>query len=341
MSVVDIDDEDDDKFLGYVSSLTQQQRSEALLKAVGEGNAPRTRMLLEAGADPFYLGGEALTIAAAGGRPDVIKTLLEKGYTTEQKSIALVMAVTAVRPRAVKLLLESGADPRRQESIALWYAAMRGDTAIAHDLLQAGADANAREGTLMALALSHRNDGVAKELLHSGADPAATYNERNAFEWAAEMHLEEFFQHLREWVKGDAYRGPAFFGAKTLPDLRAALPGQGNRTGLHMAAASGNFGVIRDKFIAAGEKITPGELKDAPGHSSPSVLLLLGQTGQLKDAFDARLWQGRKEEMLEAFAAVPETFRAQVDVNAVASEIDRLALKSGAKRLSLKPGPKP
>lgn len=340
MSVVDIDDEDEDKWLDYARSLTPQERNEQLLKVAAVGASWRTEELLKLGADANHENGTALMVAAAGGHTDVLRALLTKDFDVERKSEALTMAVTALRPSAVKVLLQHHADPRLHDSVALWYTAMNGNEEMAHDLLQAGADVTSHSNTLMGLALSHRNDKVANELLHFGADPSATYKGRNAFEWAAEMHLEVFFHNLRQWVKGDPFMGPSFFESKTPAELRAVMPNQRNRTGLHMAASTGNFEVIRDTFIAANEQITVADLKHAPDHTSPDVLNLLGQTGQLSLAFDARLWAGRKEEMLEAFAAVPELYRAQVDIKSVASAIDQQALKSRAHKFSLKkPGP--
>ena len=110
-------------------------------------------------------------------------------------------------------------------------------------------------------------------------------------------------------------------------------------TVVHLAAQAGCFDVVRDKFLATpAVKLQPDDLlkKDAAGRS---VLFLLAQTQQLDIAFDPRLWAGRKNEMLAAYAGVPSAFRGTLDLPALATAIDQLTLQSRAPKpaLRLKP----
>ena len=338
MSVVDIED-DDDKWLEYVSTLTMRQMGEQFVKCAGEGEQWRCEKLLEQGVDINYAGGAALVEAAGHNRAGIMKMLLEKGIDAQSAmDKALMEAVTGGAKDAVKILLGLKADPKRDDSALLWFA-MQGDHAeIADMLLQAGADVHAHKDTLMAMALSHRFEKTAEVFLRHGADVSATFKDMDAFQWAGDMHLPEFSKKLRQWVESDVYTGPEFFRRKTLEELRAVMPGRKGRTGFHVAAAAGSFDVVAEKILSTpGEKMRPEDLLKETPPAGPSVLVVLGQTSQLAIAFDARLWAGRKEEMFEAFSHVPATFRAQVDIDSVASTIDQIALKQGARRYSLKP----
>lgn len=337
MSVVDIDDADDDRWLEYVASLSRESRSQMLVTAAAEGELWRVERLAERGADKGYNDYAALFSAAGRGREGVTKFLLQdQNIPQDALDAALNAAVTADKPVIVGLLLARGANAAHSDSSALWHASLNGSAEVAELLLKAGADATSNGGALMGIALSHRHDKVALLLLHHGADPSHEFKGRNAFEWAGEMHLPEFSASLREWVKGDVYTGPAFFEKMTVAELRAPLPGRGGRTGLHLAASSGAFDVVRDTFIASGETLRAEDLLHAPAHASPRVLDVLAQTGQLDIVFDARLWAGRKQEMLDIYAEVPAAHRTQVDIESLSSAIDRIALQKRAR--SLKPG---
>ena len=339
MSVVDIDSEDDDKWLDYVSTLTPRERNELLVRSAGEGELWRCERLIENGADPSYQNYTALSVAAAGGRAGVLEMLLKQSPDEDAKNAALTMGVTAAQTESVRLLLKHNTDARRDSATNLWYAAMNGRTEIAELLLTAGADVTAADKALMGIALSHRNEDTALVFLRHGADPSALFKDRNAFEWAAEMHLEGFFKAAKEWVQSDEYIGPDFFKGKTLGELRAEIPGRKGRTGFHLAASAGSFDVIAEKMLATpGEAMRSADLLRAMPPAGPSVLFLLGETGQLKLAFDARLWLGRRKEMLETFGHVAGAHRPQVDIDKELNTITQMVLKQSARKFNLKPG---
>lgn len=338
MSIIDIDDDDqlwgDDRWLDKVRSLSHSQRSELLVTSAGEGELWRCERLVEMGADIAWNGYSPLFSAATHGRASVIDFLLQKpGTPKDAMDAALRGAANAGKPDALRALLAKGADARADQSSGLWHTVVNGDVKSTEILLQGGADVNAHNGALMAVGLSHRHGDVALVLLRHGADPSKEHLGRNAFEWAGQMHMEDVFRQMRDWVKGNEFIGPQFFEGKTADELRAAIPGRDGRTGLHLAAQAGAFDVAAAKLTA----ITATDLLHRPNENSPSVLDLLGQTGQLKEAFSAALWEGRKQEMLDVFAKVPELYRDQVDIRQAASTVDQLALKRQQKRFSLKP----
>ena len=337
MSIIDIDDDDqlwgDDKWLDKVRSLNHKERSELLVTSAGEGELWRCERLVEMGADVAWNGWSPLFSAATHGRGTVINFLLQKTHPQDALDAALRGAANAGKPEALRALLATGADAKADSSSALWHTVVNGDVASTELLLQGGADVNAHQGALMAVALSHRKGDVAMVLLRHGADPSKEHLGRNAFEWAGQMHMEDVFRQMRDWVKSNEFIGPQFFESKTADELKAAIPGRDGRTGLHLAAQAGAFDVAAAKLPS----MTSADLLHKPNDNSPTVLDLLGQTGQLKHAFNAALWDGRKQEMLDVFAKVPELYRDQVDIRTVASAVDQLTLKRQQKRFSLKP----
>ncbi len=338
MSVVDIDDEDDDKWLDYVSGLTPLARSELFVKSARDGETWRCARLMEKGVDANFRDGQALVAASGKGRMGVLALLLAKNLSQSAKDSALVEATVGGREDAVNLLLANGADPKADDSSALWYCAMHGRDKIAETLLNAGADVKAHNRELLCIALAHGYGDVATVFLKHGASPGDYYRSLNAFEWAAETGQMEFAKTLRQWVNSDEHIGPAHFRAQSLDELRRVLPERGGRTGFHVAAAAGSFDVICDKILGtAGEQMRVEDLTRIAPPAGPSVLAVLGQVGQLSTAFNAQLWAGRKDEMLQAYAAVPAAYRDQIDMPAVSSAIDHLTIRPKPGKFNLKP----
>ncbi len=338
MSVVDIDDEDDDKWLDYVRSLTPLARNELFVKSARDGETWRCERLMERGADANFRDGQALVAAAGKGRMGVLHLLLTKNMAQAAKDSALVEATVGGREDAITALLGAGADVRADDSAALWYCAMHGRDKIADTLLKAGADVKSHNRELLCIALAHGYGDVATVFLKHGASPADYYRSLNAFEWAAETGQMEFAKTLRQWVSSDEHIGPAHFRAQSLDELRRVLPDRGGRTGFHVAAAAGSFDVICEKILSSGnEQMRVEDLTRIAPPAGPSVLAVLGQVGQLSAAFNAQLWAGRKDDMLQAYAAVPAAYRDQIDMQAVSSAIDHLTIKPKPGKFNLKP----
>lgn len=215
---------------------------------------------------------------------------------------------------------------------------MHGRDKIADTLLKSGADVKAHNRELLCIALAHGYGDVATVFLKHGASPGDYCRSLNAFEWAAETGQMEFAKTLRQWVNSDEHIGPAHFRAQSLDELRRVLPERGGRTGFHVAAAAGSFDVICDKILnTENEQMRVEDLTRIAPPAGPSVLAVLGQVGQLSTAFNAALWAGRKDEMLQAYAAVPAAYRDQIDIPAVSSAIDHLTIKPKPGKFTLKP----
>lgn len=340
------DRDEEEKWLAETAPLSPDEKSILLVKSAKEGDTWRIERLLEMGADAAWHGHRPLMEAAAEGHLAPVSVLLRHADDDEIRNDALVEAVAASRAAVVKLLLKSGVNPAYGDSIVMFFAVQKNSPEIADMLLKAGADVSAHKGALMCIALSHGHDKVAEVLLKNGGDPNTYYRDKNAFDWAAELGHVEFSRALRDWAADDMKAEPSFFEGQSVEKLRAPLEGHQGRTGFHVAAASGCFSIIRDKILQTpGEQLTAKDLTMEATHIGPSVLLLLGQAKELNAAFDARLWAGRKNEMLQAYDEVPSAYRAQIDLPAISSAIDRLALKQRGisfapkqrQRFSLKP----
>lgn len=160
----------------------------ALMIAALNGRDGCVRILLEAGADPNWSGGdprhEPLLQAAKGGHLQCARSLLEAGADPNARDVhdspALLTAVIAERPMAERItmmLIDAGADwraPRRRGGTLLMDAALRGYEELAIRLLELGADPGERDekgATALHWAARMNKTGVARILLGAGADP--------------------------------------------------------------------------------------------------------------------------------------------------------------------------
>lgn len=337
MSVTAIDD-DDDKWQARFAAATPAQLNAMFLETARTGDVARAKLLLSAGAELAHNSGHALVLAASRGGPDMLEFILAEGIAAQAPDCrhdALAEAVHYNRKDAVRRLLTAGASPAALDSAALFFAAQRSDGEMMEMLLRAGGNATARQGTLLPVALAHRNEEAAMRLLRHGADPAAYYRGMNGFEWTAEMGLPGFAAVLRQWLTEDGDIPRAFFENKTLEELRAPLPARQGRSGIHLAAGSGNFDVVRNLVLSSpADSLRAGDiLQTATG--APGVLNLLGQRNQLHLLLDAALWRGRKAEALQVLREVPAAYNSQIDVAAFAAALDHHVLKSAAPKFRL------
>ncbi len=122
-----------------------------------------------------------LMFAAAHGRVNIVKALLEAGADVNARSdvhdsTAVMLAAGNGHVDVVKVLLEAGADIEERDRAGrttLAFAAGLDDVEIVKILLDAGADVNAKDGlgtTPLMWAVSEGQADIVKVLLDAGAD---------------------------------------------------------------------------------------------------------------------------------------------------------------------------
>ena len=340
MSVTGIDD-DEDKWQARLNAASPAQLNVLLTDSARAGDLPRLKEVLARGAALDHKDGFTLVLAASRGGLAMTEFLLARGIVKLAPNCldeALAEAAHYNKKDTVRLLLQHGAKCDYSDAAALFAACQRGDGELMEMLLQAGGNAAARQGTLLPIALAHRNQDVAMSLLKHGADPASYYRGMNGFEWTAEMGLPEFAGVLRQWLNDDRDIPRAFFENKTLAELRAPMPARYGRSGIHLAASTGNFDIICDRARSAapGDGLMAADILHR-SDNGPSVLHLLGQRGELGKLFDAALWRGRKAEALLLLREVPKAYAHQLDAPAFVAALDHHALKHKAPKFRFNP----
>ena len=202
-------------------------------------------------------------------------------------------------------------------------------------MLDSGADVDALIGSLLGMAISHGRADIARLFINHGADPRRTYQDKNAYQHAEESGMRALIEEMQDYRDSADFRDAAWFALQKPEDLANEMEGRSGRTGLHLAARAGCFESAVEAFNAAGVPIKSEDLlKKTQG--GDTVLGLLGDTGELAKAFNTKVWEGRKDEMLELFKQLPEKHRTQIDLPALNAAIDHLALKSQAQKFRLK-----
>ena len=164
-----------------------------LIDAAKMGDLARVNALLKQGANVHAqtIGGfTALMHAAAGGHPEMVKVLLDRGADTEARGnyykgeTALMMAARRGHTEVVDLLIDNGAKvdtaSKHSGSTPLMLAAYDGHLDTVKKLLDEDATVDARDkagGTALMSAVSRGHWAVAKALLEGGADVNAEANE--------------------------------------------------------------------------------------------------------------------------------------------------------------------
>ena len=161
--------------------------SDGLRDAVDDPSAKIVEMLLQSGADIYFVDGgtdrqTVLHIAGGGGASEIVKVLLNHGANINVRDasgwtplmVASCECGAATPPDtrdAVKVLLDRGADPNLQNNqgrSALMIAAERGNSPAATMLLEHGANARLKDkrgATALSLARKADKDGDHKQVL--------------------------------------------------------------------------------------------------------------------------------------------------------------------------------
>lgn len=148
----------------------------ALYDACRLGDAPMTRLLLDAGArcgNDLQRAANALVEASAAGNKAIAELLIERceGITVQTIDDALAQAAGDGRLEMVDYLLTKGGDPRSGDSRALRTAVVAGRTAAAQRLLDAGADPTVLNYAPSLTAASHQDFAMVEILFEHGGTP--------------------------------------------------------------------------------------------------------------------------------------------------------------------------
>lgn len=157
----------------------------SLALAAGYGHVPIVKALLDAGVPVDeagrFLGNTALMAAAAQGRLEVVRLLVERQCTVDQQDMrqmtALNYAILGGHSQVARLLLAAGAQPDKVgldgESCLLYCA----DPDLMKELIARGADVNVRQprtgATLLMRAAESGSRDVVRSLLAAKADVKA------------------------------------------------------------------------------------------------------------------------------------------------------------------------
>lgn len=339
MSVSDIDD-DDEKWLMQVRSQNAAQLGDALCKSARHGDIWRVTTLLDMGVDVNYREGRVLLAALGQSQHKIVDLLIERGLHLTQTVLddALGEASAAADVKMVNHFLSLGANAAHDDSTSLGLSIPRGNPDVVRALLAAGANPNAGTGTFLCIAIAHGHGEAAQLMLAYGADPAKYHRDMNALDWAISLGMKAVADDIRSGNNGAAATREFFIG-KTPAELRQPLPLYGGQTGLHLAAKSGHFDVVRDAYLASGDKLTADDLmKKTP--AGQTVLLLTAQTQQLQRVFDPRLWAGRRGDAAQLHAEhLPAAHRGDIEIAHVLTSIDQLMLQEKAQGFKLRPRP--
>ncbi|MBX7218497.1 MAG: ankyrin repeat domain-containing protein [Blastocatellia bacterium] len=152
-----------------------------LMDAAGNGDIPKMKVLMAAGADvnasPRY-GETVLIYAVQRGNLEAVKLLLENGANIHQMGHqsmdALNWAATGKNTVITEYLLSKGANPFHQDSVgrtALMRAVRWGNIEQIHCLIRWGANVNARDKKGRTPIMYSMDAKVQQLLLDLGADP--------------------------------------------------------------------------------------------------------------------------------------------------------------------------
>lgn len=153
------------RFLVSKGAVANYQGSYFFDKAATEGDLDLIKEMQAAGLDPAQNNGEALVLAAANGRYEVVEYLLDQGVPphsqgltkTNDRGEALARACENGHYEVAKLLLERGADPKDQFGNAMMNACLKGHTKMIGLLAQYGADLRVQGSDNIRLAVGREN----------------------------------------------------------------------------------------------------------------------------------------------------------------------------------------
>jgi ankyrin repeat protein len=268
-------------------------------------DAPLTRMLLEAGADPD--DGESLCHAAESADPACVRLLLEAGARTAGTN-ALPRALDFERPQTVRLLLAYGADPNEMGSVGnpLTHAIRcRRSPDVVRALLDAGADPSSRNAHgISAHRLALRMGVTEVAELLGDADASVMSDLREDFvaacapaDRAAVRHMLARYPGLIETLDPEQLR--------TLPELAAEGCDEAVRLMVEVGWPVGVRGGDIDGSALAAFLLTHGAHYDERHDYDDNVYGTLSCASRKAIAANGD-WLGCAKALIESGAPVPE-----------------------------------
>lgn len=316
MSVVDIEDDGDNKWLDATLRLPADKLHDVLVRTTQVGKASRIEKILHSG---MPLGEEILQAAIQYGHTDISDLVLSQkdldvSKWNEAFNDACAHGGTRGRVTIARVLLAGGVDPRHNNSYAL-YAALRGHNApeFIQELLVLGCDPNGYDGTLLHHAIEYQSFDAARLLALYGASPHTRYRMYDAFHHAAESKDPPLQTFLRNLPQPNA----EIFINQTLDQLTQT--DSTGRNGFLQAALAGHFDVVVDKMAQGGKTPLQFDLT--------TTITALGRQGKIAQLFDARIWHGHATDMADFYQnVIPDTLKPQVDLQAITARLKQQAL---------------
>lgn len=317
MSVVDIEDDGDNKWLDATLRLPADKLHDTVLRTAQLGKTSRIEKILHSG---MPLGEEILQAAIQYGHTDISDLVLSQKNLDVSKwneafNDACAHGGTRGRVTIARVLLAGGVDPRHNNSYAL-YAALRGHNEVEfiQELLVLGCDPNGYNGVLLHNAIEYQNFDAARVLALYGASPHTRYRMYDAFHHAAESKDPPLQTFLRNLPQPNA----EIFINQTLDQL-AQVDAVG-RSGFLQAALAGHFDVVVDKMAQDGK--TPLQL------DLTTAITALGRQGKIAQLFDVKIWQGHATDMADFYQnVIPEPLKTQIDLPAITAQLKQHALQ--------------
>jgi ankyrin repeat protein len=321
-----------------------------LIAAARKGQLEVVVLLLSRGADPALDDQEALWRAAENGHTEVVEILCRqpKIDVGMDENKALEEALSGKHFDCARVLIGHGADVNINQGAFLREAAEYNQKETAEFLLKNDADPNAAKDADTSLVLFARKGNVdAVEMMLDAGARADAYNNaaldaaKQAEKWDVVAFLNKYaarqIQLQQSEKTGEFAR--LFGGDYSLEDLRNTK-GPTGETGLAIAAQTGKFNTLIARAKGGAQPSLIADDLYHPDDTPDCVLSHLLRHKSLKQFFDPDLWHGRREDIAEAWQALPENSQKKIDLDSLVAAVDHKTLSGKGKSFQLKP-PKP
>lgn len=231
---------------------------------------------------------------------------------------ALLEACDMRREDICRLLLKWGANPKHDNSRALYYAVKYNGAMIVDMLLRAGADMQAAarhvpsKTPLPFVAVDARNHEALRALVMQGINPGMTDAQGQSLRARArDRGMQGAIELMnRLWPVPPAI-DKEFVAGHSLAQLQSVFPLHGDLTGFQLAAYNGQIDALLAKLTDGGRRLVKSDLLGATPRHPQTILFILGQRRELHKVFNPALWGNDFAAMRAAITYIPAAFRAQ------------------------------